>query len=46
LAILFTASGLIGLAIITLIVATVGALISELLGRYLFYRTVVQLINL
>ncbi|HIM94953.1 MAG TPA: molybdopterin oxidoreductase [Campylobacterales bacterium] len=43
LAILFTASGLIGLAIATLVVATVGALVSELAGRYLFYRTVVPL---
>ncbi|MDQ7085824.1 MAG: DmsC/YnfH family molybdoenzyme membrane anchor subunit [Sulfurovum sp.] len=43
LAILFTASGLITLAIITLSIATVGALVSELSGRYLFYRTVVPL---
>jgi len=43
LAILFTASGLVSLAIGTLIVATIGALISELAGRYLFYRTVVPL---
>ncbi len=43
LAILFTASGLTGLAIATLIIATLGALASELTGRYLFYRTVVPL---
>jgi len=43
LAIMFTASGLVGLAIATLAVATIGALISELSGRYLFYRTVVPL---
>jgi len=43
LAILFTASGLIGFAIFTLIVSTIGALGSELVGRYLFYRTVVPL---
>ena len=43
LAILFTASGLMGLAIFTLVVSTIGALASELLGRYLFYRTVVPL---
>lgn len=42
-AILFTASGLIGLAIFTLIVSTIGAFGSELAGRYLFYRTVVPL---
>ena len=43
LAILFTASGLPQIAIITLIISTIGALISELSGRYLFYRTVVPL---
>jgi len=43
LAILFTASGLISLAITTLIVTALGALTSELAGRYLFYRTVVPL---
>ena len=43
LAILFTASGLLGLAIATLVIATVGAFVSELSGRYLFYRTVVPL---
>jgi len=43
LAILFTASGLVGLAISTLIVSTIGALGSELAGRYLFYKTVVPL---
>ncbi|HIQ28619.1 MAG TPA: molybdopterin oxidoreductase [Sulfurovum sp.] len=42
-AILFTASGLTGLAIITLLLATIGAFMSELSGRYLFYRTVVPL---
>ncbi|CAA6810526.1 MAG: Molybdopterin oxidoreductase, iron sulfur subunit [uncultured Sulfurovum sp.] len=43
LAILFTASGLIGLATFTLIVAIIGGVLSELAGRYLFYRTVVPL---
>jgi len=43
LVILFTASALINLAIITLVMTTIGALISELSGRYLFYRTVVPL---
>lgn len=43
LAILFTASGLTGLAIFCMVLATVGALLSELAGRYLFYRTVVPL---
>ncbi len=43
LAILFTASGLVNLAIGTLIIATIGAFVSELAGRYLFYRTVVPL---
>jgi len=43
LAILFTASGLVGLAIATLLIATLGAFASELSGRYLFYRTVVPL---
>jgi DMSO reductase anchor subunit len=43
LAILFTASGLLGLAITTLMLATLGAFVSELSGRYLFYRTVVPL---
>jgi len=43
LTILFTASGLQGLAITTLVIATFGAFISELSGRYLFYRTVVPL---
>jgi len=42
-AILFTASGLVGLAITTLVIATFGAFVSELSGRYLFYRTVVPL---
>ena len=42
-ALLFIASGLNGLAIFTLIVATLGVFVSELMGRYLFYRTVVPL---
>jgi DMSO reductase anchor subunit len=40
---LFISSGLISLATTTLIVSIVGALTSELIGRYLFYRTVVPL---
>jgi len=43
LAILFTASGLMTLATVTMVLATLGALFSELMGRYLFYRTVVPL---
>ncbi len=43
LAILFVSSGLIWLAISILTLAVIGALISELLGRYLFYTTVVPL---
>ncbi|CAA6808023.1 MAG: molybdopterin oxidoreductase, iron sulfur subunit [uncultured Sulfurovum sp.] len=43
LAILFTASGLVSLAISSLVLAIVIALGSELAGRYLFYRTVVPL---
>ncbi len=43
LAILFTASGLIALATFTLLFGVIGAFISELSGRYLFYRTVVPL---
>ena len=43
LAILFTASGLTTLAIVTLVMALMGSLGSELVGRYLFYRTVVPL---
>ena len=43
LAILFTASGLTGLAIATLTLSTLGAFASEISGRYLFYRTVVPL---
>ncbi len=43
LAILFTASGLTTLAIVTLVIASIGATVSELAGRYLFYRTVVPL---
>jgi DMSO reductase iron-sulfur subunit len=42
-AILFTASGLHGLAITVLVIAILGSLLSELAGRYLFYRTVVPL---
>ena len=42
-AILFAASGLTGLSAFTLIIAFLGALGSELAGRYLFYRTVVPL---
>ncbi|MCB4776890.1 MAG: molybdopterin oxidoreductase, partial [Sulfurovum sp.] len=42
-AILFISSGLINLAVITLAIAMLGAFISELAGRYLFYRTVVPL---
>jgi len=42
-AILFTASGLTNLAFATLVVALLGSLVSELAGRYLFYRTVVPL---
>jgi len=43
LAILFAASGLGTLATTTLVIATIGAFVSELSGRYLFYRTVVPL---
>jgi len=43
LAILFAASGLTTAAAITLLVATIGAFVSEIAGRYLFYRTVVPL---
>ena len=43
LAILFAASGLTTAAIVTLIIATIGAFASEIVGRYLFYRTVVPL---
>ena len=43
LAILFTASGMNSLAIFCLAIATVGAFVSELAGRYLFYRTVIPL---
>jgi formate dehydrogenase iron-sulfur subunit len=42
-AVLFAASGLVNLAIMTLMIATIGAFISEISGRYLFYRTVVPL---
>jgi len=42
-AILFTASGLTAWAVSTLIVSLIGSLVSELVGRYLFYRTVVPL---
>ena len=43
LAILFLSSGLVGVAISTLTLATLGSLASEISGRYLFYRTVVPL---
>jgi DMSO reductase anchor subunit len=43
LAILFTASGLNSLSIMVLVLALIGSLLSELAGRYLFYRTVVPL---
>ena len=43
LAILFIASGLPSLALGVLGVAILGAVLSELIGRYLFYRTVVPL---
>ena len=43
LAILFAASGLTTAAIVTLAIATLGAFVSEIAGRYLFYRTVVPL---
>ncbi|HQR73334.1 MAG TPA: dimethyl sulfoxide reductase anchor subunit [Sulfurovum sp.] len=43
LALLFTASGLVGWAMISVLLATLGAFVSELSGRYLFYRTVVPL---
>ena len=42
-AILLLASGLVGVAKGVLIVTLVGALVSELIGRYLFYRSVVPL---
>ena len=42
-AILFTASGMTGVAVVALIIAAIGAFTSELAGRYLFYRTVVPL---
>jgi DMSO reductase iron-sulfur subunit len=42
-AILFASSGLIEVSIIILIISSIGALGSELIGRYLFYRTVVPL---
>jgi len=43
LSILFIASGLTTLAIVTLTLGLIGSFISEILGRYLFYRTVVPL---
>jgi len=43
LAILFVASGLHGLAVTSLVMALIGSFISEISGRYLFYRTVVPL---
>jgi Fe-S-cluster-containing dehydrogenase component/DMSO reductase anchor subunit len=42
-AILFTASGLSSWAASTLIVSLLGSFVSEIVGRYLFYRTVVPL---
>jgi len=42
-AILFVSSGLYTLSILTLILSIIGSLCSELIGRYLFYRTVVPL---
>ncbi len=42
-AILLLASGLIGVAKGVLVLTFVGALVSELVGRYLFYRSVVPL---
>jgi DMSO reductase anchor subunit len=41
--ILFISSGLVNIAVITLIISLLGSVISELSGRYLFYRTVVPL---
>ncbi len=43
LSILFIASGLTTLAIVTLTLGLIGSFVSEILGRYLFYRTVVPL---
>jgi len=43
LTIIFISMHLEKIALITIVVATIGALISELIGRYLFYRTVVPL---
>ena len=43
LTILFVSSGLSSLAMLTLAIATLGAFGSELMGRYLFFRTVVPL---
>ena len=43
LSILFIASGLTTLAIVTLALGLIGSFVSEILGRYLFYRTVVPL---
>ena len=43
LAIVFTASGALGFASILLAISIIGALLSEFLGRYLFFVTVVPL---
>ncbi len=43
LAIIITASGALTMALVVLGVAIVGAIISELIGRYLFFRSVVPL---
>jgi DMSO reductase anchor subunit len=42
-AIIMTASGMLGVASVLLGVGLVGALVSELVGRYLFFRSVVPL---
>ncbi len=43
LAIVFAASGQSGLALFVVTIATIGAFASEIMGRYLFYTTVVPL---
>jgi DMSO reductase anchor subunit len=43
LAIIMTASGMLGVASVLLGVGLLGALVSELIGRYLFFRSVVPL---
>ncbi|RLA68471.1 MAG: molybdopterin oxidoreductase [Epsilonproteobacteria bacterium] len=43
LSILFVISGLLNIAILTMVLASIFGLSSELMGRYLFYRTVVPL---